>query len=78
MCAVRRSRSSDGTAIPPLARRVGQPRPCQPANDNLARTAGLDLVALFLAVCWRMTMGVCGLGMLGACACLFVVVPPHP
>lgn len=78
MCAVRSSRSGDGTAVPPLARWVGRPRPSVTANDNRAPAAALEPVTLLLAVGWRMTVGVCGLGMLAACACLFAVALPHP
>ena len=78
MCAFRSSRSGDGTAIPPLARWVGRPRRGVTANDNRAPTAALDPVALLLVVGWRMTVGVCRLGMIAACACLFVVASPHP
>lgn len=76
MCAARSRRSGHGTDIPPLAAWVGPRRPSVTANDNRASAAALDPVALLLAVGWRMTLGVCGLGMLAACACLLVVASP--
>lgn len=78
MWAVRCNRSGDETAISPLARWVRRPRLSVTANDNRAPVAALDPVALLLMVGWRMTMGVCGLGMIAACACLFVVASPYP
>ena len=78
MCAVRSGRSRDGTTIPPLTRWVGRPRPGVTANDNRAPAAAMDPVALLLAAGWRMTLGVCGIGMLAACASLFAVASSHP
>ena len=84
MCAVRSGRSRDGATLPPLARWVGRPRAGVTANDNhapagaLDPAAALDPVALLLAAGWRMTLGVCGLGMLAACASLFAVASSHP
>lgn len=73
MCAVRGSPSGVETAIHPLTRCLRRPWPGITANDNRAPTAASDPVAVLLVVGWRMTLGVCGLGMLAACACLFAV-----
>ncbi len=78
MCAVRSSRSGAEMALPPLARWVGRPCPSVTANDNRAAKAALDPVAFLLIAGWRMTFGVCGLGLLAACACLLVMASTHP
>ncbi len=77
MCAVRGSRSSEETARFPLARWVGRPRPTVTANDNRAPVTVLGPVVLLVALRWRVTWGVCGFGMLAACACLLAVTSPQ-
>lgn len=75
MCAVRSGRSG-ATHVLPLARWVGRPRQCAPANDNRGRWAAVDAGEIALEIGWRLTMGVSGLGLTAAGACLLATAWP--
>lgn len=71
LCAVRTDRKGGATHVLPIGRWVGRPRLRAPANDNRSRKAVMGPGELILAIGWRLTLGVGGLGLIAATACLF-------